>query len=66
MHISRFLNPGIRLLVPSQVNEVEGMVVEEEGGGKGGAVGCEMRMCVCVCSVGLLCQGMRFSFDPVE
>jgi hypothetical protein len=30
------------------------MVVEEEGGAKGcGAVGCEMWVCVCVCSVGL-------------
>jgi hypothetical protein len=43
------------------------MVVEEEGGAKGcGVVGCQMWMCVCVCSVGLLCQGRRFSFDPVE
>jgi hypothetical protein len=36
------------------------MVVEEEGGVKGCAGGCEMRICVCVlCSVGLLYQGMR-------
>ncbi len=31
-----------------------------------GAVGCEMWMCVCVCSFGLSCQGRRLSFDPVE
>ncbi len=42
------------------------MVVEEEGGVKGCAVGCEMWICVCVCSIGLSCQGMQFSFDPVE
>jgi hypothetical protein len=31
-----------------------------------GAVGYEMWMYVCVCSVGLLCQGRWFSFDLVE
>ncbi len=46
---------GERVQAHSNPLEVEGMVVEEEGGSKGGAFGCQMWMCVCVCSVGLSC-----------